>query len=150
MRDLQFITPVKAKIGPPQAMCHQTQRFQVGHGVRVQPSWQRVAARACLHECAPCSRWPVLGSTGVEARICRLQGWSWVVQNTPPCQLKGAASSGHVHLSQVFSGRHLVLETSQVMSEIPYSDHFRWVAGRCWDRLICGAATHAFASECSG
>lgn len=30
VRDLQFITPVKAKIGPPQAMCHQTQRLQVG------------------------------------------------------------------------------------------------------------------------
>jgi len=29
VRDLQFITPVKAKIGPPQAMCHQTQRLQV-------------------------------------------------------------------------------------------------------------------------
>ena len=30
VRDLQFVTPVKARIGPPQAACHQTQRLQVG------------------------------------------------------------------------------------------------------------------------
>lgn len=29
VRDIQFITPVKAKIGPPQAVCHQTQRLKV-------------------------------------------------------------------------------------------------------------------------
>lgn len=29
VRDLQFVSPVKARIGPPQAMCHQTQRLQV-------------------------------------------------------------------------------------------------------------------------
>ncbi|KAL4447234.1 hypothetical protein ABPG77_007267 [Micractinium sp. CCAP 211/92] len=58
VRDLQFVSPVKARIGPPQAMCHQTQRLQV------------------------------------------------------------------------FAGHHLVLETRQVMSDIPYADHFsveaRW------------------------
>ena len=32
VRDLQFVTPVKARIGPPQAACHQTQRLQVGAG----------------------------------------------------------------------------------------------------------------------
>lgn len=56
MRDLQFITPVKAKIGPPQAMCHQTQRFQVGRlerrgcGSEMQHGLQWVAAHA-LHVC---------------------------------------------------------------------------------------------------
>lgn len=30
VRDLQFVSPVKARIGPPQAVCHQTQRLQVG------------------------------------------------------------------------------------------------------------------------
>lgn len=29
-------------------------------------------------------------------------------------------------VAQVFAGQHLVLETSQVMSQIPYADHFRW------------------------
>jgi hypothetical protein len=60
VRDVQFVHPVKARIGPPQAVCHQTQRLSV------------------------------------------------------------------------FVGRHLVLETSQVMSGIPYSDSFRCgAAGRC-------------------
>lgn len=58
VRDVQFVHPVKARIGPPQAVCHQTQRLKV------------------------------------------------------------------------FARRHLVLETSQVMSDIPYADHFsvetRW------------------------
>ena len=41
----------------------------------------------------------------------------------PACPLRLPA------LLQVFAGRHLVLETSQVMADIPYGDHFRW-AGR--------------------
>lgn len=32
MRDLQFVTPVKAKIGPPTAQCHQTQRLRACAG----------------------------------------------------------------------------------------------------------------------
>lgn len=64
VRDLQFVSPVKARIGPPQAMCHQTQRLQV------------------------------------------------------------------------FAGPHLVLETRQVMSDIPYADHFS-VESR-WDVVPAG------------
>ncbi|KAL4443672.1 hypothetical protein ABPG75_011409 [Micractinium tetrahymenae] len=68
VRDLQFVSPVKARIGPPQAMCHQTQRVQV------------------------------------------------------------------------FAGHHLLIETSQVMSDIPYADHFS-VESR-WDVVPAGGGCH--------
>ena len=41
---------------------------------------------------------------------------------------------------QVFAGQHMVLETSQVMSDIPYSDSFRWGVGagaRCQLPAAC-------------
>jgi hypothetical protein len=44
----------------------------------------------------------------------------------PPIHLRACPLRLPARLLQVFAKRHLVLETSQVMADIPYGDHFRW------------------------
>ena len=94
VRDLQFVTPLKFKLGPPQSLCSQTQRVKVCAGGEMgRQSLQRVSCHS--------------------------------TENPGSTLLHTAAHPLLPRSPQVFTGQHMVLETSQVMSDIPYSDSFR-------------------------
>ena len=104
VRDLQFVTPLKMRMGPAQTLCIQSQRFKVrlllGLLLLLLAQARGPPASAALPAC--------LAPTPVH-----------LPRPGPPLTL------------QVYRSDRLVFETSQVMTDIPYSDHFR-VESR-WD-----------------
>ena len=139
VRDLQFITTVKAKIGPPQAMCNQTQRLAVrragrggaagGQGV-LWAAWGLLPLASCSSQtlCVALPR-PPAGVRGAAPDAAdepgALRARSVAVATA---RLQGGASPQLTHTLLAALSHPFLLK--QTMSDIPYSDHFsvdtRW------------------------
>lgn len=121
VRDLTFVSPIKIKMGPPQTLCNQTQRYQVRASWLPAPeAWRHCDLPAVCSSLPACRGGLLPGGKRFGLCVIRLLNTHVPPRPQPQCGAAPVAAAYSPSCPQVYAGDHLVFETSQVQLDIPY------------------------------